>query len=88
MAENENSFFTANDIYVEVEGEAGKSLSLEEDQQNNLVGIVKSRYYNAFFPYTMRLPGPSISYFFFSLSPSLSFSLRAQLSSFRLLDVA
>jgi hypothetical protein len=47
MAENENSFLTANDIYVEVEGEAGKSLSLEEDQQNNLVGIVKSRYYNA-----------------------------------------
>ena len=47
MAENENSFLTANDIYVEVEGESGKSLSLEEDQQNNLVGIVKSRYYNA-----------------------------------------
>ena len=40
MAENENSFLTANDIYVEVEGESGKSLSLEEDQQNNLVGIV------------------------------------------------
>ena len=47
MAENENSFLTANDIYVEVEGESGKSLSLEEDQQNNLVGIVKGRYYNA-----------------------------------------
>ena len=47
MAENENSFLTANDIYVEVEGEAGKSLSLEEEQQNNLVGIVKGRYYNA-----------------------------------------
>ena len=47
MAENENSFLTANDIYVEVEGESGKSLNLEEDQQNNLVGIVKGRYYNA-----------------------------------------
>jgi len=47
MAENENSFLTANNIYVEVEGESGKSLSLEEDQQNNLVGIVKGRYYNA-----------------------------------------
>jgi hypothetical protein len=47
MQENENSFLTANDIYVEVEGESGKSLSLEEDQQNNLVGIVKGRYYNA-----------------------------------------
>ena len=39
--ENENSFLTENDIYVEVEGESGKSLSLEKDQQNNLVGIVK-----------------------------------------------
>ena len=44
MAENDNSFLTANNIYEEVEGEAGKNLSLEEDQQLNLVGIIKSRF--------------------------------------------
>ena len=44
MAENDNSFLTADNIYVEVEGEAGKNLSLEEDQQTNLVGIIKSRF--------------------------------------------
>ena len=44
MAENENTFLTANDIYEEVEGEAGKNLNLEQDQQNNLVGIIKSRF--------------------------------------------
>ena len=46
MAENENTFLTADNIYVDVEGEAGKNLNLEEDQQNNLLGIVKERYYN------------------------------------------
>ncbi len=44
MAENENTFLRANDIYEEVEGEAGKTLNLEEDQQTNLVGIIKSRF--------------------------------------------
>ena len=44
MAEKENTFLTANDIYEEVEGEAGKTLNLEQDQQNNLVGIIKSRF--------------------------------------------
>ena len=44
MAENENTFLTANDIYEEVEGEAGKALTLEESQELNLVGIIKSRY--------------------------------------------
>ena len=44
MAENENTFLTANDIYEEVEGEAGKALTLEESQEINLVGIIKSRY--------------------------------------------
>jgi len=44
MAENDNTFLTANNIYEDVEGEAGKTLSLEEDQQINLVGIVKSRF--------------------------------------------
>ena len=44
MAEHENSFLNADNIYEDVEGEAGKNLSLEEDQQNNLVGIIKSRF--------------------------------------------
>jgi len=44
MAENDNTFLTADNIYEDVEGEAGKTLSLEEDQQINLVGIVKSRF--------------------------------------------
>ena len=44
MAENDNTFLNANNIYEEVEGEAGKNLSLEEDQQTNLVGIIKSRF--------------------------------------------
>ena len=44
MAENDNTFLTANDIYEEVEGEAGKALTLEESQELNLVGIIKSRY--------------------------------------------
>ena len=44
MAENENTFLTANDIYEEVEGEAGKALTLEESQELNLVGIIKSRF--------------------------------------------
>jgi len=44
MAENDNTFLTADNIYEDVEGEAGKTLSLEEDQQINLVGIIKSRF--------------------------------------------
>ena len=43
MAENDNTFLNADNIYEE-EGEAGKNLSLEEDQQTNLVGIIKSRF--------------------------------------------
>jgi len=31
MAENENTFLNANNLYEEVEGEAGKILSLELD---------------------------------------------------------
>ena len=42
MADNENTFLNADNIYEEVEGEAGKNLNLEEDQQTNLVGIIKS----------------------------------------------
>ena len=44
MAEDNNTFLSANEIYEEVEGEAGKALTLEESQELNLVGIIKSRY--------------------------------------------
>ena len=47
MAENENTFLTANNIYEEVEGEAGKALTLEENQEINLVGIIKDRFQKA-----------------------------------------
>jgi hypothetical protein len=47
MAENENTFLNADYIYEDVEGEAGKSLNLEENQQTNLVGIIQSRYAQA-----------------------------------------
>ena len=45
MAENENTFLNANNIYQDVEGEAGKNLDLEFDQKSNLVGIIKSRFH-------------------------------------------
>ena len=44
MAENENTFLNADNIYEEVEGEAGKNLTLEIDQRQNLVGIIKGRF--------------------------------------------
>jgi len=47
MAENENTFLRADNIYEEVEGEAGKTLNLLESQQQNLIGIIKSRYTQA-----------------------------------------
>jgi hypothetical protein len=47
MADNENSFLTANDIYEDVEGETGKTLNLEFDQQSNLVGLITSRFAQA-----------------------------------------
>jgi len=47
MVENDNTFLNADNIYEEVEGEAGIKLTLEEDQQRNLIGIVKSRYTQA-----------------------------------------
>ena len=43
----ENTFLNADNIYEDVEGEAGKTLSLEEDQQRNLIGIIKGRYAQA-----------------------------------------
>jgi len=47
MAENENTFLSADNIYEEVEGEAGVQLTLEEDQQRNLIGIIKGRFAQA-----------------------------------------
>ena len=47
MADNENTFLNADNIYMDVEGEAGKSLDLELEQQTNLVGIIKDQYYSA-----------------------------------------
>ena len=46
MAE-ENTFLNADNIYTDVEGESGKSLNLEIDQKQNLVGIVNGRYAQA-----------------------------------------
>ena len=47
MVENKNSFLNADSIYEEVEGESGVQLTLEEDQQRNLIGIIKGRYAQA-----------------------------------------
>jgi len=44
MADNDNTFLNADNIYMDVEGEAGKTLDLEMEQRSNLVGIVKSRF--------------------------------------------
>ena len=41
MADNENTFLNADNIYEDVEGEAGKNLNLEIEQKSNLVGIIK-----------------------------------------------
>ena len=44
MAEQENTFLNANNIYTEVEGEVGKTLNLKDNQRLNLVGIITSRF--------------------------------------------
>ena len=44
MAENDNTFLNADNIYEEVEGEAGKTLNLIPDQQLNLAGLIASRF--------------------------------------------
>jgi hypothetical protein len=44
MADKDNTFLNADNIYMDVEGEAGKSLDLEMEQKSNLVGIIKSRF--------------------------------------------
>ena len=43
----DNTFLNADNLYEDVEGESGKTLSLEEDQQRNLIGIIKGRYTQA-----------------------------------------
>jgi hypothetical protein len=43
----DNTFLNADNIYQDVEGEAGKTLSLELDQQRNLIGIIKGRFTQA-----------------------------------------
>ena len=43
----ENTFLNADNIYEEVEGESGVKLTLEEEQQRNLIGIIKGRYAQA-----------------------------------------
>jgi hypothetical protein len=47
MADNENTFLNADNLYEEVEGEAGKTLALELGQKENLIGIIQSRFYQA-----------------------------------------
>ena len=47
MTDNENTFLTADNIYEDVEGEAGKNLNLEINQKQNLVGIIQGRFYQA-----------------------------------------
>ena len=44
MANQDNTFLNADNIYEEVEGEAGKNLTLEQDQRQNLVGIIRGRF--------------------------------------------
>jgi len=47
MAENENTFLSADNIYEDVDGEVGKKLLLEETQESNLAGLIKSRFQQA-----------------------------------------
>ncbi len=44
MAENDNTFLNADNIYEEVEGESGKALNLMPDQKLNLAGLIASRF--------------------------------------------
>ena len=44
MAENDNTFLNADNIYEDVEGESGKALNLMPDQQLNLAGLIASRF--------------------------------------------
>ena len=42
--EKNNTFLNADNIYEDVEGEAGKELALEIEQRTNLIGIIKARF--------------------------------------------
>jgi len=44
MAEQDNTFLNADNIYEEVEGESGKALNLMPDQKLNLAGLITSRF--------------------------------------------
>jgi hypothetical protein len=46
---NENTFIDNSDnlFFEDIEGEEGKKLVLEEDQQLNLVGLIQRRYSDA-----------------------------------------
>jgi len=44
MADNDNTFLNADNIYEDVEGEQGKSLNLEADQKLNLAGLISDRF--------------------------------------------
>ena len=44
MAEQDNTFLNADNIYTDVEGEVGKNLNLKDNQRVNLVGIINSRF--------------------------------------------
>ncbi len=47
MADTDNTILSADNIYMEVEGESGQQLELEDDQKLNLVGIINSRFDSA-----------------------------------------
>ncbi len=47
MADKDNTLLNADEIYMDVEGESGQQLELEEDQKLNLVGIINSRFDSA-----------------------------------------
>ena len=47
MAEQDNTLLNADEIYMDVDGESGKLLDLEEEQKLNLVGIISSRFESA-----------------------------------------
>ena len=59
MAENENTFLNADNIYEDVEGEQGKTLDLKDDQTKNLIGLIKTLDFSdslnlTFLPYIPR----------------------------------
>ena len=47
MADKDNTLLNADEIYMDVEGEYGQQLELEDDQKLNLVGIINSRFDSA-----------------------------------------